>query len=77
MIDNNTADDSRILTLDIYDAASARTLAVRDVTRRMFTAPMKYQDFQLEFTAEPGQKLEFRTFWHGSAYIRQESTTIR
>jgi hypothetical protein len=77
MIDNNTADDNRILTLDVYDAASGQMLALRDVTRRMFAEPMKYQDFTLEFAAEPRQKLEFRTYWHGSAYIRQESTTIR
>jgi hypothetical protein len=77
MIDNNSAGNNRIVTLDVYDAAAGRMLAVLDVTRQMFTAPMKYQDFPLEFTAESGQKLEFRTFWHGGAYIRQESTTIR
>jgi hypothetical protein len=77
MIDNNTADNNRVLTLDVYDASSGRILSVHDVTRQMFAVPMEYQDFTLEFTADRGQQLEFRTYWHGGAYIRQESTTIR
>jgi hypothetical protein len=76
MVDDNRSNDTRLLTLDVYDAASKRILATQDVTRKMFQAPMKYQEFSLNFEATPGQKLEVRTYWHGGAYVRLDRTTV-
>jgi len=77
MLDNTTADNNRILLLDVYDAATGRTLASRTLTRRQFTAPFQYQDFDIVFTAVAGQQLEFRTYWYGGSYVRQDYTKVR
>lgn len=77
MVDNYTADNNRILTIDVFDARTGRVVTSRNITRREFTGAMRYQDFNLGFTAAAGQQLEFRTFWHGGSYVRQDSVTVR
>jgi hypothetical protein len=78
MLDNTTADNNRILTVDVFDAAAGRILAIRSIRRREFTrGPFQYQDFDLSFTAATGQRLEFRTFWHGGSYVRQDYVRVR
>ena len=76
LIDNNSADNNRILTLDVFDANSGRVIASMNVTRRNFNSPSAYQNFTLRFTAQSGQRLEFRTFWHGGAYVRQDYSSV-
>jgi hypothetical protein len=78
MLDNTTADNNRILTIDAFDAATGRTIASRNITRREFTqGSFKYQDFNLNFNATEGQRLEFRTFWHGGSYVRQDFVAVQ
>jgi hypothetical protein len=77
MLDNVTADNNRILTLDVYDAASGRVLASRSLTRKQFSRAFQYQNFDVSFTAAAGQRLEFRTFWHGGSYVRQDYVQVR
>lgn len=77
MLDNVTADNNQILTLDVYDASTGRILATRTLTRQQFTAAWQYQDFDLNFSANAGQLLEFRTFWRGSSYARQDNVKVR
>lgn len=76
LIDNRSANNDRILTIDVYDANSNRVIASRNVTRGQFSAPMAYQNFTVTFTAQSGQRLEFRTFWHGGAYVRQDYARV-
>jgi len=76
MIDNRSADNNRILTIEVYDANSGRVIASSNVTRREFNTPLTYQNFTLTFTAQSGQRLEFRTFWHGGAYVRQDYASV-
>lgn len=78
MLDNVTADNNRILTLDVFDANSGRSLKTMDITRRQFnTGAFSYKDFTLDFIAAPGQRLEFRTLWRGGSYVRQDSVVVR
>jgi len=77
MLDNVTADNVRILTLDVYDAATNRVLVSRDIRRRDLSRAFTYQDFNLDFTAGSNQRLEFRTFWHNYSYVRQDKVTVR
>ena len=76
MIDDNAADNNLVLTLDVYDYNASRVLASRVVRRKNFKGAYRYQDFDLLFEAVPGQKLEFRTFWHGRAHIRQNFVKV-
>jgi hypothetical protein len=77
LLDNVTADNNRILTLDVYNATTGVVLARRDVRRLEFSSAFTYQDFTLNFNAPSGNQLEFRTFWHGSSYAKQDKVTIR
>lgn len=76
MIDNRSANNDHILTIDVYDANSDRVIASRKVTRGQFSSASAYQNFDLSFTAQSGQRLEFRTFWHGGAYVRQDYASV-
>ena len=77
MLDNVTADNLRILTIEVFDSATGRTLNSDNITRRMFdTGAFHYKEFNLHFDAKPGQCLEFRTFYWGNSYVRQDSTTV-
>ena len=77
MLDNVTADNSRILTIDVFDAKTGQSVKKLDITRKMFdTGAFRYKGFTLDFMASPGQQLEFRTFYWGGAYVRQDSVRI-
>lgn len=75
-LDNTTADNLAIVRIDVFDAASGRVLAQRDIHRREFSSPFSYQDFALKFVAQGGQKLEFRTYWYGFSYMKQDHARI-
>ena len=48
-----------------------------DVTRRMFDAPFAYKNFTLNFKSAAGHRLEFRTFWYGGSYVRQDYVQVQ
>jgi hypothetical protein len=77
MVDNNSANNNRILTIDVYDSVTGKSIKKMDLTRKMFKAAKSYQDFTLEFDAKPGQKLEFRTFSWGGSWVKLDKTTVR
>ncbi|NMC71332.1 MAG: hypothetical protein GYA57_14875 [Myxococcales bacterium] len=78
MIDNNSADTLRVVTLDVYDFTTTTVLAQRGVRRNEFSSTMTYQEFYVPFTAPGGSdQLEFRVLWHDYAYIRVDRVTIR
>lgn len=77
LIDVVAAADHAVLTLDVFDAAAGRVLARREVRRRTFLAPMTWQELELPFTAAAGQQLEFRVYWHDTAYARFDRVTVR
>lgn len=76
MLDNVTADNLKILTLDVRDANSGAILAVKDIHRRDFSQPFTYKGFTLNFTAPANAKLEFRTLWHNFSYVRAHSVIV-
>lgn len=77
MVDNVGADNNRLLTIEVFDSETGKRLAARDVRRREFARPFAYQAFDVGFTAVSGHRLEFRTYWHGGSYVRQDNVTIR
>lgn len=76
LLDNVTADDLLILSLDVYDASTGRVLARQDVRRRQFGKNLTYQDFRLNFDAPRNHRLEFRTYWHNYSYARLDKVTV-
>lgn len=74
LIDNNSADNASVVSLDVYDATQNVVIASRTVTRQEWTAAHNYQRFELPFSLasnQAGHMLEFRVFWHDTAYVRQ------
>ena len=58
LLDNVDADSSTILTLDVFDASTARVLVSRVLKRRDFEAPFLPKDFSLSFDNPPGSRLD-------------------
>ncbi|WP_433304377.1 hypothetical protein ACQP2F_14850 [Actinoplanes sp. CA-030573] len=74
-IDNNTADNLPVATIDVYDATAATVIAQRTIHRREFVANSNYEKFGIPFTLEADQQghlLEIRTQIGGSAYLNED-----
>ena len=41
-----------------------------------FDGAFAYEAFGLEFSAQASRQMEFRTFWHDTAYVKQNSVEI-
>jgi hypothetical protein len=76
MIDNVTAEDARVLNLDVRDANANKLLGELPILRSQFKKPLVYQDFDLPFVAPSGGRLEFRTYYLGGCSVNQQHVTI-
>ena len=72
-VDNNSADNSALLVLDVYDSTADQLIAQRTVTRQEFAAVSQYQEFSLNFNldaASQGHRLEFRLYHTARSQIQ-------
>lgn len=76
MIDNRTANNDVVVTLDVVTAAGGRVLVSRDVRRQEFTNTYTWQTFSLYFNYPSFEELEVRIYWHDRAYIKHNGTYI-
>jgi hypothetical protein len=76
LVDNNTANSDIVATIDAYDADAGIVLASRSIRRTAFAQRFTYQSFGLSFTATAGHRMEFRTYYHDRAYIRQSKVDV-
>lgn len=68
-IDNFTANNAVMVTVDVRDNTTGAILATRDITRNEWDRTYAYQRFELPYNnAVPGHALEFRVYWRGGAY---------
>lgn len=75
-IDNNSADDRRILTLDVYDSFQEKLLTQAFITRKQFPKAGAFNLFKLSFTPVEQSKLEFRIFYNGWSYIAADRIAV-
>jgi hypothetical protein len=75
-IDNNAADDLRIVSLDCYDAANRKVLKRASVSRRDFPVSNDWSLFKLSFTPKNDSNLEFRIYYHGNAYLAADKIAV-
>ncbi len=77
LVDNNTAADLVLATIDVNDIDHNKTIAQRDIKRRDFTAARKNQDFDLPFIAPgDGSHLDFRVYYHCCTLLQHARTLI-
>jgi hypothetical protein len=78
MVDNNTAQDGVILTLDIFDATTQESIAVREVMRTEFMDVFSYEPFMLpfDFAGREGHAMETRVYWHDLSYVRLDAVSV-
>ena len=76
-VDNNTADNSTVVKLDVHDSTTMKVLTSKGITRKMFNQANSYQDLDLTFTA-PGanHSMEFRVEWFDTSYVRIDRVTV-
>ena len=70
MVDDNTADDLPVVSLDVFDVSTQTILAQREVTRSEFDATWTYQGHELQYRQQGGHNMEFRVHWHDVSYVR-------
>ena len=78
LVDNNTANNDNVVTVDVYNADSGTTLASQVVSRQQWSAANAYQNFSLAFYyPTEGQRLEFRVYWHDKSYLKIDSVQVQ
>ncbi|WP_157999980.1 hypothetical protein [Sphingomonas elodea] len=80
LVDNNNADNSAVVILDVWDATASAELAVRTITRTEWKAAFAYQVFELPFTlsaSSVGHALEFRVAYQKTSYVRVDKVGYR
>lgn len=75
-IDNNTADNHRILTLDVYDSFQKKLLAQTPVRRQDFEVAGAWTLQKLSFTPMKESVLEFRIYYHGQSYVAADKIAV-
>ncbi len=79
MVDNNTADNGRVVRLEVNDATTSTVLATQDITRQQWKGTYDYEAFSLNFTlpaGSGGHSLEFRVWSYGISYVRELKVRI-
>lgn len=76
MVDNVTADNNRIVTVDVFDAQRGVLIASRDVLRLEFAAAWTYQDISLDVQIPASTAVEYRVRWHGGSYTNLDKITV-
>lgn len=76
-IDNNSAGDEIVATLEATTNYGQNILASRPIRRTDFKTPNTYQNFQLLFPRSAGGGYELRLKWHGTAAMTERSVSLR
>lgn len=76
LVDNNSFDDTDVVTIDVVSDFGETVLAQRTITRNEFNEAGVYQNFRLDFVNTTGEALEFRTYWHGTSYVNLDRVDV-
>lgn len=76
-IDDVTADNDPVVTIDVYTIDTNSVLATRTITRQEFDQPNIFQDFTISFDyGSPGNRLEWRTLFLDRCYLKLDYVEI-
>ncbi|MBI5508008.1 MAG: hypothetical protein HY903_04575 [Deltaproteobacteria bacterium] len=78
LLDNNSADNSNVVTLDVFDATAGVVLATRTVARRQWAQAFSYQAFAVnaDLAGRAGHRLEARVYWRDMSYVRLDKIVV-
>ncbi|WP_415062156.1 hypothetical protein [Bdellovibrio sp.] len=78
MIDNNSADNLVVASVDVHDSTTGQVLAKKDITRKEFLAPMQYQKFSVpvSFQGRETHLMEARTYSYGYSYLNLDGVVF-
>jgi hypothetical protein len=78
LVDNNTAANDVVVTLEINDATADRVLASRPVRRHELRAAHTYQRFtvDVDLTGRAGHRMETRVFWHDVSFVKLDKVVL-
>ncbi|MBJ94666.1 MAG: hypothetical protein CMP23_09380, partial [Rickettsiales bacterium] len=76
LVDNNSADNLPVVSLDVFDATAGAIVAQQDILRSEFAAPWQLQTFNLEYTQQASHVMEFRTFYYDVSFVRQAEVGV-
>jgi hypothetical protein len=78
MVDNNTADDFLVVSLEVYNSTTGQIIANRPVTRTEFVAPFVYQSFSVPFDATncSDDAMELRVYWTDLSYVKVQTISV-
>ena len=77
LVDNNSADDYVVATIDVYDSTAQTRVVSSEITRKQFGGAFLYQDFSLAFVAVAAHLYEFRVQLAGTSYVRHLRTAVK
>lgn len=75
-IDNNTANNDIVATIDVVGRSGQMLLAQRHVRRQDFTAAQSWQWITLQFDDACFENIETRIWWHDRSYLKHGQTYI-
>ena len=72
VVDNNSADNAPLVSLEVYDFTSSQALAQRQYGRREMAAPSQIGrfEFPISMAGRENHQIEFRVFALGISYIK-------
>ncbi len=78
MVDNTTADNGVVATLELYDATDDVIFATRDIRRGDMHLPMTFQRVTLSgnLDGRGGHRMEVRIYWRDISYVKVGSVTV-
>lgn len=77
LVDNNSADDLAVVTVDVNEPGSLNVIASRRLTRKDFAAAQARQSFELPFSYDGIGALEFRVHVEGNSYVEHFGTLVQ
>ncbi|AXI03766.1 glycoside hydrolase family 130 protein [Aquirhabdus parva] len=81
-VDNNTADNGKIVRLEVYDVDAGTAPALigqRDITRKQWKQANRFEYFSVPFnfdSSRVGHRIELRVWWYGISYVKEQVVGI-
>jgi hypothetical protein len=78
MVDNITAPNDLVVTLEVNDFTSNQIIASREVRRHELRQALTYQRFavDVDLRGRAGHQMETRVFWHDVSFVKLDKVTV-